>query len=97
MKNTGKSVDVNGTKCSVFLSEYSNNGRVAIELYDDEGPYCTASVNVEDDIPADHVAIKNYSENEGVLDALVAGMIVAPPSFFVQSGWVDIPACRLLI
>lgn len=97
MKDTGKIVTINGEGLKLFRSTYNNNGRVALELYDDEGPYATASVNVDDDIPEDHIAIKNYSENEGVLDALVAAGVVERPSFFVESGWVQIPVCKLLI
>jgi hypothetical protein len=41
------------------------------------------------------VAIKNYSENEGILDVLVAEGIVKSPHRYVNSGFVKIPICEL--
>ena len=43
----------------------------------------------------DEVGIKDYSENEGVLDFLVKNNIVHPPHRHAQSGFVIIPVCRL--
>jgi hypothetical protein len=55
------------------------------------------SVNLaECPVSDDEVAIRDYSECEGTLAVLVAAGIVAPPHRHVQSGYVQIPICRLL-
>lgn len=66
------------TICEVFLSTYTN-GQPAIILLDaeDRAPFTTASVClVHYPIKPDHTAINNYSENEGILEALIAAEIV---------------------
>ena len=47
-------------------------------------------------LPEDHVAIKDYSECEGVLDTLVQAGIVSAPIGYVRSGYVELPICRIL-
>ena len=82
---------------TVKLGKYSN-GRVAIHLDDaNEGyPYATASVNVDHVLLADdEVLIKDYSENEGMLDFLVKNNIVTPTPNGVQSGFVWLPVVIL--
>lgn len=81
-------------KCLVIPAFY-NNGRKALKLVED-GPLCeeiaTATVNVvahhcEDD----YAYIKDYSENEGMVEALVKAKIIKPQAFcFVTSGHVTI-------
>jgi len=79
-------------------SKYGN-GRIALQLYsvEDGQPYATASINLpEQDIKPDEVAIKDYSENEGILDAIVIAGLVETPHRFVRSGMVRIPVCRII-
>ena len=68
-------------ECDVVYGQYGN-GRTAISLMDaaDGSPIATASVNLPDEPLKDkEVAIKDYSENEGMLDALMdAGVITIP-------------------
>lgn len=95
----GVTVTRHGDECRVFFSKYTNNDRVAIVLTDKETgePYATASVNlVNQDLEPDEVAIKNYSEGEGMLDDLVAAGIVEDTGKEVGSGYVLIPIARLL-
>lgn len=56
----------------------------------------TVNVADHDEVNADEVALKDYAEGEGVLNALMAAGIVSAPLRFVQSGWVQIPVCRVL-
>jgi hypothetical protein len=82
----------------VHTRNYSN-GRTAIELIDaeDNMPYAVATVNLPDVLLAENeVLIKDYSENEGVLDFLVHNKIVRDTGRGVQSGFVWIPVCELL-
>ena len=70
-----------------------------IQLYDneDEQPFMTASVNIPTyPLEEGEVIIKNYSENEGILDALIEAGVVAPPHAVAYSGYVEADVCRLL-
>lgn len=92
-----KYVDFKNYKCEVSTSHYKN-GRVALLLSEDGQPITVATVNLPDeDLKPNEVAIKNYSENEGILDALIEAGIVESPHDVRFSGFVIIPICRLKI
>lgn len=98
-KLEGVTVTRHGTECDVYFSKYQNNDRVAIQLVEKETgePYATASVNlVNQDLEPHEVAIKDYSEGEGMLNDLVAAGIVEDTGKEVGSGYVMIPIARLL-
>lgn len=85
--------------CDVSFAQYGN-GRTAIRLTDAETkqPIATASVNLPDEEMADdEVAIKNWSENEGMLEVLMGAGIVSGPVRFTYSGYVTVPICQLLV
>ena len=75
---------------------YPRNGNVRLELIDavDHCPYMTVTVWM-DGLAEDEVAIKNYSENAGVLNFLIKEEIIVAPHRYVSSGFVKIPVCRL--
>lgn len=76
-----------------------HNRRTAIEIIDleDGCPVMMATVNLPDvSLSADEVIIKNYSENEGVLEFLIENGIVSAPVRSVSSGWVTCPVVKLL-
>lgn len=79
------------------FQEYSQGG-TCIRLVTTTGsPVATATVHLPTiDLAKDEVAIKDYSENEGVLDFLVENGIVSSPVRWVQSGYVKIHICKLL-
>lgn len=84
--------------CSVQKRQY-DNGRPALRLIDaeDGSPIATATVNLPDvDLSKNQVAIKDYSENEGMLDALVAAGVVKPTGQTVRSGFVEVPVCEIM-
>ena len=86
--------------CAVEYATYRNTGRVAIELIDpnDETSIAVATVNVpEAKLEPDEVIIKDYSENEGMLDALVNAGIVEPTGVQLQVGFARCPIARLLV
>lgn len=61
-----------------------------------EGEQLTvATVNPPAPLQPGEIAIKNWSENDGVLEALTTAGIVAAPHRHISSGWVQIPVCRL--
>ncbi len=73
-----------------------HSGTTCLNLIDarDHFPYMCATVNV-DGLKENEVAIKNYSENEGILPTLIAEGIVKIPHRYVHSGFVKIPVCEL--
>jgi hypothetical protein len=50
-----------------------------------------------EDISKDELVVKDYSENEGILQELIRLKIVEAPKRFVRSGFVSLPICKLLI
>lgn len=76
--------------------EYARDGR-AILLTNESGAYIsTATVYLDVPMRSNEVAIKNYSENEGVLDLLIAEDLIKPePVDEVPSGHVTIPIHKL--
>lgn len=83
--------------CDMSFGRYSN-GRIAIELVENGEPVAVATVNLpNENLEADEIAIKDYSENEGMLRALLYGGVVTTPIRFVNIGFVKIPICKLLI
>jgi hypothetical protein len=77
---------------------YNHPPNPAIELYDADGlPYARPSVNPFFRLPPGIIAIKDYSENAGVLEALVTAGIVEPTGDTIPLGFADAHLCRLLI
>lgn len=73
--------------------------RKRIQLYEEEMPgvllpyaTCTAAI---DGLADDEYAIKDWAENEGMVELLVGAGVIAPPHRYVMSGWVTVPVCRL--
>lgn len=70
------------------------NGRRALEIIDSEDgcPVMVATVNIpEVPLAENEVIIKNYSENEGVLEFLQENGIVGPVKRQVGTGFVSCP------
>jgi hypothetical protein len=85
--------------CLLTVLKYGN-GRPALVLNDaeDGSQIAVASVNVPDlDLGDDEIVIKDYSENEGMLDALVEAGVIQDTGLRVASGYVDMPLCKLLL
>lgn len=95
-----KTINFKGYRCNIELLKYQTNNRTAIELIDVSGePIATATINMppEIDLKDDEVVIKNYSENEGILDVLISEGIVERTGKTVSHGYVSSEICRLLI
>lgn len=82
--------------CTAEFNSYQEGNAIAIELIETQTgePVAVATVNI-DGLMHDEVAIKDYSENEGMLMALILAGIVKPPHRYVRSGFVTIPIVRL--
>lgn len=87
-----------GEALTVSIGRYHSPANISIVLHDERGtPYAKASVNPEFLLLEGHVAIKDYSENSGILAALVDAKIVEDTGELIPSGFVDLILCRLLI
>lgn len=84
-------------KEQVFMDmQYYANGQSAITLLTIDGEVqAVATVAIDVRLAEDEIAIKNYSENEGMLEFLQEVGIIKPPHRFVPSGYVNIPICRI--
>lgn len=94
-----ENVQFAGFDCVINFATYAN-GRTAIQLCDatDGQPVSMATVNLPDEhMVEDEVAIKDYSENSGMVDTLVAAGVIARPHRAVPSGFVTIPVCSLMV
>lgn len=82
---------------SIFQVGHYDNGNIAIELWSNsEGPISRITVNPDIPLPNDRIAIKNYSENEGMVDWLISMDIIEhDPITIIHSGWVEIPVHKL--
>jgi hypothetical protein len=84
--------------CDVMLLRYQN-GRPALQLMDAATgePIAKATVNLPDEyLPPNEVFIKNYGENEGILQSLIDAKIVAPAHRIVATGHSHVGQCRLI-
>jgi hypothetical protein len=89
--------DERSTVVRVELGKYAN-GRTRINLIDDSDnePYCTATTNLPDVLLLDNeVIVKDYSENEGLLEFLTTNNIVFPTDKWVTTGFVEVQICTL--
>lgn len=87
-----------GVQCDVVVRSYPN-GRTALVLLSAENgmPVAVGTLNLpEVSLEAGEVLIKNYSENEGMLDALVTAGIVEDTGRCARSTFIDAPICRLV-
>lgn len=59
-------------------------------------PYAVAtSVLQELNMIEGYVAVKDYSENTGMLRFLIDNDIVEPPVTYLKQGFVDFPICKI--
>lgn len=84
--------------CAVLKARY-RNGQTALILNDlvTGERIAVASVALDVAIAEDHVLINTWSENEGILPALVNGGIVIPTGIRHPSGNSEALECTLLI
>lgn len=75
-----------------FVPNRYHNGNLALQIFDDEGLIATCTVNGRAETEGSIIAIKDYSENEGMVDFLKSiGIIEDTPHYIEYSGFVTIP------
>lgn len=99
MKVLEKAVYFDGEKLRPIISKYQN-GQNRILLIDNDGvPYMTASVAIEHEmveVGPDDVIIKNYSENEGILQELFESGIIEEPHRAFTYNFVTLYVCKIV-
>jgi len=84
-----------GEELTPVIGEYAN-GQTSIQLIDQDGmPFMTASVAHDVNIDDDCVIIKNYSENEGILQALIDAGIIEKPFCEIPVNFVTLYVAAL--
>jgi len=92
---TKKVVKFLGEELTPVMNRYAN-GQNAIQLVDSDGmPFMTASVAHDINIADDEVIIKNYSENEGILEALIEAGIIEKPFAEIPVNFVTLYVAAL--
>lgn len=83
-------------ECELQIGYYGN-GNTAIQILDKEdyGLITTATVNLGDKLPENQAYIKDYSENEGMLEFLKKTGIVNKVIGYKSSGYIIAPLCEL--
>lgn len=75
------------------------NGQTSLQLFDAEDgqPVATASISMPDiDLDENEIVVKDYSENEGMLDFLLQNNIVEMRSEYLEVGYNVAPVVKLL-
>ena len=101
-------VDFRGYACYVSKSTYKD-GQTRLSLcsaVDDEDnelfegmPVAEATLNLtlNNNFSSEFVVLKDYSENEGMLDVLMQAGVVEPTGKTLLTGYVSVPIVRVLI
>ena len=87
-----------GTSFQVTLAKGKyGNGAKALQLIDAEDgmPYGVATVNTGKIYGDDLIAVKDWSENEGMVDFLKEIGFIDRVAAVDQSGYVTVPICHL--
>ena len=83
--------------CRFYTSEYESSVGlyIGIEANGEFGrePAMDVTVNLGDAVPAGCIAVKNHSENSGLLDELLRIGLVSGVIYSVPSGFVEVPVC----
>jgi len=78
--------------------EYTSIGEGIANIPGWEESETVATINLPDeDIAPDEVIIKDYSENEGIYDMMLAAGHIGPELRRVYSGFISAPVCKLLL
>ena len=102
IESAPKPIEFQGYKCAIKTAEYihklAGHRSIAIILVDADNDeelfYATANMPNET-LDYNEVVIKDYSENEGMLHALIMAKIITVPERYTKTGML--PICKLRI
>lgn len=91
-----KEVKFAGFDCIVKRTKYMNNNNLALVLLDKESGEMVArvTVNTEQKLPDDVALVKDYSENEGMLEAITEAGLVEEVIGYAPLGFVVAPIVK---
>lgn len=77
--------------CYFVKSQFANGKTLRLSVWNDDGPVCTVNVNANG-IPEGFIAVKTWSENEGLDKALMAIGLIKPESigFAISCGGASV-------
>ena len=80
-------------KAVVVRSKYVNNDNLALMLIDEEDGslIATITVNTEDKLPEGFGYVKNYSENEGIMEVLQKEGLIKGVFGYKRMDWATVP------
>jgi len=83
-----------GDPCIFTLEHYRTGNYALLLMSDDEfpEPYSTCTTNIPG-LKENEIAIKDWSENEGMYEYLLLNKIIKPFHREERSGYVSIPIC----
>lgn len=94
-----KTVKFRNWDCILSFAKYRTTDATSIQLLDanDGHPIAVATVNLDVVPEKDHVFIKDWSENEGMVESLVKAGVISEPIGEIPTGFVTAKICKLLI
>lgn len=83
--------------CYFIVRRYADTNNLAIIIQSiHEGVITRVTTNPTCSLSDEYIAVKNYSENEGMVEFLISMNIITElPVFTIPSGFVEIPVYRL--
>lgn len=84
--------------CEFIVNKYVGTGNLSVEIWSpEEGPITKVTVNTDGvSIPEGYIAVKDYSENEGMVEWLISqDLIIDDVVTFIESGFIHIPVFKL--
>ena len=83
--------------CAFYTGRYVKGGiYIGVQSDGEDGPepWMDVTVNLVQEIPKGAIAVKSYSENEGLLEFLLELGLIKRVLCYEQSGYVKIPICE---
>jgi hypothetical protein len=80
--------------CHFEVGRYANNGGIAISIVTETEPIAHVTVNIGKLPKENLIAVKNYEENEGILEEMQRIGLVKEVVGVAPSGFVHIPICE---
>lgn len=78
------------------FERYIADQKLCINIIDAHGiPATRLTINISDPLEDDEFHVKNWSENDGLLESLVKSGHIIATGKFSETGFVKAPICRL--
>lgn len=85
-------VTFNGFHCYIEFGQYGNgNTAILLKDHEDDGTVAVATTNTGTEVPENIVAVKDWSENSGMVATLAAFNVIDPKLYrSEESGFVQV-------